>query len=271
MQDNRESKTTPQEKNLEEELEFLSKKILELNKRFMESQEAKSRFLSLVKNQLNNPMTVLLGMIKHLDIVKNEKNIEIFSMIHQELLTLDFEIQNIVMAAQIEGDSIAISYALIEPVLTLEDAVESIKYILQERAQTLKIENLLPKKIVTDREMLFIIIRNILLNACKYGESGSEISIKLSIVEERFVLEVKNRGEAPHVKHKAELFTRFADGPDGRHGLGIGLSVVREICELLDGDIDYEVQDEYIIFRVSLLLDENSELAFEPFDDAIEF
>jgi signal transduction histidine kinase len=94
-----------------------------------------------------------------------------------------------------------------------------------------------------------------------------------------FVIKVKNQGEAPEIKYKPEIFTRFAKDASGKHGLGIGLSVVREICERLGGTINYEAESGFIIFVVRLSVNENminsqaygsNEFLFESFDNAIE-
>jgi signal transduction histidine kinase len=71
------------------EIVFLSNKLLDMNKRLIESEKAKSRFLSLVANELNNPMTALLGLIPHLKPDHPEEN-DIFSLAHQEALLLNF-------------------------------------------------------------------------------------------------------------------------------------------------------------------------------------
>ena len=90
---------------------------------------------------------------------------------------------------------------------------------------------------------------------------------------------MKNRGKAPDVKYKPEIFTRFAKDAAGNNGLGIGLGVVREICERLNGTIDYEADGGFVTFIVKLPFDEkmtdskaygSNEFLFDSFDNAIE-
>ncbi|MDK9694178.1 MAG: hypothetical protein OEL19_08045 [Sulfurimonas sp.] len=97
---------------LENEVEFLSKKILVLNNKLLESERAKTLFLSLVANNLNNPMSAILGMLPYLKIYNNEKNEEIFSTINGESLDLAFKIQNLITVAEIESGNLSNSYAL---------------------------------------------------------------------------------------------------------------------------------------------------------------
>lgn len=265
--------------NIDDELAFLSKKILELNKKLIESEKAKSMFLSLVANKLNNPMTALLGIVPHLKIVDTKENKDLFELVYKEALNLDFRIQNLVMASEIESGNIDISYALVDPIEIIDEAVESLKYLLNEKNIEIKINSTIKQKVVTDPKQVYTIVKNLISNGCEFGFENSVIEINLDIEESMFVIKVKNQGEAPEVKHKPEIFTRFAKDASGKHGLGIGLSVVREICERLNGTIDYEAEGGFVTFIVKLSFDESmidseaygsNEFLFDSFNDAIE-
>lgn len=265
--------------DINKELEFLSKKILELNKKLIESESAKSRFLSLVANKLNNPMTALLGIMPHLKIVETQENRELYDIVCKEALSLDFKIQNIVAAAEIESGNIDITYALVDSKEIVDEALESLKYLLREKNITTKINDSAKQRVVSDPKKVHTIVKNLVSNGCKYGFENSVIEIDLDVKDGIFILKVKNRGEAPSVKYKPEIFTRFANDASGRHGLGIGLSVVREICERLDGEIDYESNDGFVTFIVKLPYDESlidskaygsNEFLFDSFEGAVE-
>lgn len=269
----------PEHKDCEIELAFLSKKILDLNEQLIQSENVKSKFLSLVANKLYNPMTVLLGLTPHLKIQTDEKNEEIFSMISKELLDLDFKINNLVVAAEIEGGNINISHSTLDPQEVLNEVIKSLRYIIEEKNIEIKIINTLKEKIVSDPQKIYIIMKNIIYNACIYGMEKGVIEISLSKKDSIFTLSVKNQGEGPKTKYKPEVFTRFSNTANHEHGLGIGLSIVREICQCLGGNIDYVVEDGYVIFTASLLHDScdidseaygSNEFLFDSFENAIE-
>jgi signal transduction histidine kinase len=261
------------------ELAFLSKKILELNKKLIESEKAKSRFLSLVANELNNPMTVLLGMIPHLKILDDTQNKKIFDLVHYEALNLDFRIQNLVMAAEIESGTVDITYALLEPEDIIDEVCESLKYLIKEKNIQINVKSTIKQKVVSDPKKIYMIVKNLISNGCQYGIENGVIDITLDTNNSILRITVKNQGEGPKVDYKPEIFTRFAKDTKGEHGLGIGLSIVRELCERLDGGVDYVVEDGFITFIVTLLFDESmidsqaygsNEFLFDSFDNAIE-
>ena len=261
-----------------EEVAFLSRKILDLNKQLIESEKAKSRFLSLVGNELNNPMTALLGMIPHLEPKGDERLEAIFSLVHEEALILDFRIQNLVAAAEIETGQVSTN-ALVVPKVLLEEAIEALKYPIKTKNIQIVIDNSLKQKIVSDPQKLYLILKNLLANAICYGIPNGIVEVTIKENDSVVSIAVKNQGHGPDVEYKPQVFTRFAHGPDGGHGLGLGLSIVRDLSELLGGSIDYVTDESSVTFTVLLPLETTSpdseacgsnEFLFESFDDAIE-
>lgn len=262
-----------------EEFTFLSRKILELNKQLIESEKAKSRFLSLIASELNNPMTALLGMIPHLAPSCGDSSEEIFALIHEEALLLDSRIQNLVAASEIESGMVDVTYASVNPKILVQEAVEGFKYKLNRKNLKVIIESTLEEKIVSDPKKLYLILKNVLANACDYGDVNGSVQVNIEKSESTVSIAIKNQGHGPNVEYKAQVFTRFAPGAEGTHGLGLGLSIARELCAQMLGNIDYEVDETTVTFTVTLPLQEavadseacgSNEFLFESFDDAIE-
>lgn len=270
---------TEDKKTMQEEITFLSKKILELNKKLIESEKAKSRFLSLVTSQLNNPMTVFLGMIPHLKEQDCNKNKIILANVNKEALSLEFKISNLLMAVEIESGNIDVTHALVNVMEIVDEIVESLKYIIEEKNIQIDVTSLIHENIVTDPKLIYIIIKNLVLNACLYGIACGRIDITLSKENSIFTVLVKNQGEGPHVDYMPEMFTRFSETSIDNQGLGIGLSIVRGVCERFDGNVECLVDEGFVTFTATISLDEDSvdsqaigsnELLFESFEDAIE-
>ncbi len=262
-----------------EEIAFLSRKILELNKQLIESEKAKSRFLSLVASELNNPMTALLGLIPHLSPPAGSEKRSIYETVHAEALVLDFRIQNLVPAALIESGECDLSAACTDLGSVVQEVLESLKYALNARKCIVSINATLGHSIVTDAGKIYLILKNLIANACTYGDAEGLIEIAVRAEGNNVILDVTNRGEGPKVEFKPQVFTRFAEGPEGLHGLGVGLSVVRSFCELMEGSVDYTVGEGTVTFTVTLPIDAcnpdstacgANEFLFESFEGAVE-
>lgn len=260
-----------------EEVEFLSRKILDLNKQLIESEKAKSRFLSLVASELNNPMTALLGLIPHIKPSLGQE--DMVHLIHQEALNLHFCVDNLVAAAEIESGNLDISFVSLDVESLLQEVIADLVYLTKERNIIISIHNKIDFTIVSDPSKLALILKNLISNACQYGIRNGIVDIAIDYRSSTLIIEVNNQGEGPKVEFKPQVFTRFAGGPEGNHGMGIGLSIVRELCEQLDGSIDYTVSEEWVTFTATLPLDASlsesdgcglNEFIFDSFDGAVE-
>ena len=250
-----------------EEVEFLSRKILDLNKQLIESEKAKSRFLSLVASELNNPMTALLGLVPHLKPSIEQE--EIVRLIHQEVLNLHFSIDNLVAAAEIESGNLDSAIATVDVEELIQEVIADLAYIAKERNVVINTHNTLTSTIASDPRKLSLILKNLIANGCQYGLRNGIVHISVDTVDTNLVIAVYNQGEGPKVEFKPQIFTRFAKGPEGNHGMGIGLSIVRELCERLDGSVDYTVSKDWVTFSVTLPL-KGSDVEVDSFDGAIE-
>ncbi len=86
--------------------------------------------------------------------------------------------------------------------------------------------------LLTQKELLTRIFDNLLSNACKYNKKNGSITI---IVERRKVI-IEDTGKG--IKNSKRVFDRFYKEHD--RGIGIGLSIVKKLCEELDIKIDIE-------------------------------
>ncbi|WP_449599351.1 HAMP domain-containing sensor histidine kinase [Paenibacillus sp. Marseille-Q9583] len=94
-------------------------------------------------------------------------------------------------------------------------------------------------EVMIDAPLIERALRNLLDNAVRYGEEGHYLGIGLTKEQEAVVLTVKNRGKGIAREDRERIFERFyrADGGRKGEGLGIGLSIVKEIAELHHGSV----------------------------------
>ncbi|MGQ7830127.1 hybrid sensor histidine kinase/response regulator [Altererythrobacter sp. Z27] len=95
--------------------------------------------------------------------------------------------------------------------------------------------------VMTDRVLLHSMVQNLLSNAIKYSDGG-DIVIGARLRGGRIAIEVWDRGpgisseELPHVFEEFYQVRKLGDRD--RHGVGLGLSIVRRMGELLDLDVN---------------------------------
>jgi|SRR6056297_406119 len=100
-------------------------------------------------------------------------------------------------------------------------------------------------RLTIDPGLLDIMVRNLLKNAIRYATRGSTIHIETGGQRMRF----SNQGEAPDFESD-QIFDRFRRG-NGQKTLGLGLSIVKKICQVSGLDISYEYKEGQHIFEIT--------------------
>lgn len=95
-----------------------------------------------------------------------------------------------------------------------------------------------------DREMLTMIVKNLVANAIKFSRRGGEVLIALHREPERLVLQVIDHGigiPSDALPHLFQKFYRVRTATDaGIEGTGLGLVLVKQAVEAHGGTIDVE-------------------------------
>ena len=104
-----------------------------------------------------------------------------------------------------------------------------------------------------DEDALEKIVTNLLSNAFKYGLDGGICHLDASANEGYLHLEVKNSIEPTSDLDVKKLFTRFYQQDEYSEGAGVGLSLVKELVQLYQGEITVDITPGSIIhFRLKL-------------------
>lgn len=90
----------------------------------------------------------------------------------------------------------------------------------------------------SDKEMLLRIGSNLLSNAIKFTEEG-KVTLRTSYKDGRFSMTVEDTGVGIDDGKKDSIFTPFTrlQNSASKQGFGLGLTIVKELVDLLDGEI----------------------------------
>lgn len=100
------------------------------------------------------------------------------------------------------------------------------------------------------------IVTNLLSNAVKFTVEGS-VGMEVSYVSSRMCIVVSDTGKGLAPSDRERIFQEFTrlPGAQGEEGFGLGLSIVRKLVQLLEGDIEIEsTLGEGSRFKVTLPL-----------------
>ncbi len=233
---------------------------------------AKSNFLANMSHEIRTPMNGILGFSKIL--LREElsadarQHAEIIRAASKTLLGL---IDDVLELSKIEANKI-----ILEPEPTqlrelVDELVSLFRHGADERGLLLGVEydEHLPEWVEIDALRLRQILINLIGNALKFTPEGS-VSLNLSRGDGELLIALQDTGVGiPEDKLEA-IFEQFsqADNTLSRHysGGGLGLSIVRRLVSLMQGEITVESRlDEGSCFRIRLPLQEVD----APFDEVV--
>lgn len=244
-------KQTEQKALLIKEIEKLEQSLVSVNIKLEESESLKSHFISNICNELVNPFTSVLALADNILDVEKENWKKVFSMvalIHVEVFHLDFQLKNIFAAAKLEAGELIPETATVDVISLIEHVVETFKYDARHKGLTfeIQVEGKDSKGKIyfnTDPEKLTLILSNLLSNAVKFSFQDGKITIRVSKMFDKLIMEVQDFGKGISKENESIIFDRFKRIDSGinslNRGHGLGLSVNKAVLDILEGTISF--------------------------------
>lgn len=238
-----------------EQERIYQEKILQSAKQARTANAAKTRFLSSMSHDIRTPLNAILGMVqiarKHADDPAHVDDcLTKIELAGQHLLTLVSDVLDI---TQIESGNLSITPIEFDISETAHILVSILYPLIRQKRQTCQIhlDNITQEWLYADRSRLNQIWINLISNAIKYTPEGGHIDLYLSEQEiegdpEHIALSfrVKDTGIGMTQEFQKRIFETFARATDSRidtvEGSGLGMSIVKQLVDLLGGTISIE-------------------------------
>lgn len=260
-----------------DEVKNVFQTLEKMNKKLIESEKSKSFFLSLVRNEFNNPLIGMSSLLRHLYYSlksKGGEDFELFHLAYMDILKLNFQLSNIVAAAEVETAILEKNITLFNISAMLEDIDNSLLYLLSNRAVKVTKNIKCTPMIHNDRDKIYTILLNLIANAYEYTLIGSEVSIEIFEDEGKFYIVIRNVGR--DIKDKKSIFDPFYQQQMGftriHNGLGLGLSVSKSYIDFLGGNIFITRDADANVFVAQLpIFEVDEQISFGDELDKFEF
>lgn len=229
--------------------------IMELLEKVRRANSAKSEFLSHMSHDLRTPINGIMGLLAIMekcgdDPVRQRECREKIRISTQHLLSL---VNNVLEISRLESGRLR----NVEEPFNLHDVLEECITILTAKAEEagvrLELEEveLRHSRLIGNPMQLKQILMNIIDNAIKYNRAHGSVFIQAKetagndkTAEYRFVIEDTGIGISDEFKkHIFEPFTQEDQGArTDYNGVGLGMSIVKELVEQMGGVIEVESQ-----------------------------
>jgi len=213
-----------------------------------EKRQVRFRFISVLGHELKAPIGAIEGYL-HLmrDGTLGDTVAEYREAIDRCLARADGMrklIRDLLDLTRIESGQRERHIAEVDVAQLVREAVDTVSP--QARENDVRIDVRAPDALAmhADAEELVIVLNNLLTNAVKYNRQGGSVTVRAARSGGRCVIEVADTGVGLTPEEAARLFGEFVriKRPDTRGvaGSGLGLSIVKKVVALYDGDVSVE-------------------------------
>jgi signal transduction histidine kinase len=230
-------------KNLETLNLNLEKKVQERSGELITANEVKDRLLSVMSHDIKSPLNSLRGILQiyNSGAISQQEFAQYTQHIENDLSKTSILVENILYwtASQLKGVQVKMEefalYNLLEENLNLFRTIAANK--------KLSLIHNAPKSLVvkSDRNILNLVLRNLISNAIKFSFEGGKIEILVKEGKEKLMIEVQDQGvgmddETLETLLAPELVVSTS-GTGNEKGTGLGLALCRDYLRKAGGEL----------------------------------
>ncbi len=221
--------------------------------------ETKDLMFSIIAHDLRSPFNTILGFtdilkknLRNYEIEKSEKFI--YEMNAQANQTFNL-LENLLNWAQNKSGKIAFNPSCCNIGKISNEVIEQLKEAAQRK--NISVRSFYSENANADKNMLEVILRNLISNAIKFTENNGLVKVYSEIIDDHIEVTVSDNGIGVENKDKIKIFTidenKTKLGTSNEKGSGLGLVVCKDFVEKHRGKIWVENnKDKGSLFKFTL-------------------
>lgn len=247
------------------EINGFNKVIKEQNKKIIEADKVKTKFLSNVSHELRSPLNSIIGfsdiLVSEIYGKLDEKQLEYIKDIQVAGIHLLGMVNEILDISKIESHTIKLNKTKFNLFLCVNEVLNVLKPLYSEK--NINIQNLIDENIevFADYQKLQQIFFNLLSNAIKFTREEGEIKVFAKLSTKNIMISVADNGIGIAKENHKRIFKKFEQIASNECGstnsTGLGLTITKELVKLHGGTITLESElNEGAEFKIKLPLGE---------------
>lgn len=226
-----------------DELYTLSQTINNLLDRIENTIEREKQFTSDASHELRTPLTVIKGTLEVL--IRKPRNQEEYqekiNFCVSEVNRLNHLVDQLLLLARFENQNKSLKIEKVCLNAIILDTISRYSSIIQSKKIQISTEFVKEYYVDNDAYLLSIIINNLVSNALKYSNENASLNIFITDEKERIECHIIDSGIGIPAEDLQKIFNQFYRSKSIEHtgikGSGLGLSIVKRLCNLLHIDI----------------------------------
>ncbi len=234
------SKVLRNRTDLKGQLESQKREISQLQA----GEERKNKFITTLVHELRNPLSALSMAAEILKLSPDDPESRTFavSAIERQVGFSRRLIDDLLDLTRLQKGKLRLNLVSLDLRTVVEQSSEVVKELINSKRQSLHlILGDAPVTVLADADRLQQVFVNLIQNAAKYTQETGEIWVKLLLEGQEAAVKVEDNGIGISPEVLPGIFDLFAQAESSeefsRGGLGVGLSVVKELVDLHGGSV----------------------------------
>lgn len=238
------------ETQVEERTSELSKALATIGEQSAQLREAdalKARFITNISHDLRTPLTVTLGTLEDLrsgfhGTVPDEIAGRLDTVMRNERRLLRL-VNQMLAIARLDSGKLRLRVTHCDLASLAASLVEAFQPAAERNGISLEFVSSGPAEVYCDPEWISQAISNLVSNALKFTQAGGQVEVEVALDAETGMAHLTVSDDGPGIRPEdlPRVFDRFFQSESAESGssagLGVGLSLTREIIELHRGKI----------------------------------
>lgn len=207
----------------------------------------KSEFIAVAAHELRTPLSLILGYSAFLQANSSGLARGHAEVVLQGAMRLRSLIDDMVNLREVDSGEATLRLELVPMQELVERSVEEMRHIAEAKQQNIRLS--MPHQpilINVDREKIALALVNLLSNAVKFTPSGKEIGVRVGQAQQEAWATIWDQGIGIAQEQQERVFERFYQVESSLTrqygGMGLGLSIVKEMVDLHHGTVSVESQ-----------------------------
>ena len=209
-----------------------------------QSERRMNEFLATLSHELRNPLAPIRNALTVMQMRADDPEAmqKSVGLVERQMSHLTRLVDDLLDVGRIAAGKIDLRLESVDAREIIALGIEASEPALATKAQTVSVTtDASPMPLYADRTRLSQVMQNLLLNASKFSQPGSQIAVSASIRMRTLVIQVIDRGRGISPTALESIFNLFVQedrpGSTAQGGLGIGLSLCRSLVEMHGGSI----------------------------------